>query len=72
VLEVDLKRKRISLTMRLRDDARAAAPGKPAGDRPLSQRERQHMVDKPKPSAAKAPDNALAAALNKAGFGVRK
>jgi protein Tex len=72
VLEVDLKRKRISLTMRLRDEAgdRASAPGKPAGDRPLSQRERQHMVDKP--GAAKAPDNALAAALSKAGFGVRK
>jgi len=32
VLEVDLKRKRISLTMRLRDDARAAPPGKPAGE----------------------------------------
>ena len=32
VLEVDLKRKRIALTMRLRDEAgsRAAAPGKPA------------------------------------------
>jgi uncharacterized protein len=72
VLEVDLKRKRISLTMRLRDDARAAAPNKAAGDRPLSQRERQHMTDKPKPGAAKAPDNALAAALSKAGFGVRK
>ena len=72
VLEVDLTRKRISLTMRLRDDARAAAPSKPAADRPLSQRERQHMADKPKPGAAKAPDNALAAALNKAGFGVRK
>jgi uncharacterized protein len=70
VLEVDLKRKRISLTMRLRDDARAAAQGKGSGDRPLSQRERQHMVDKP--GAAKAPDNALAAALSKAGFGVRK
>jgi len=72
VLEVDLTRKRISLTMRLRDDARAAAPSKPAADRPLSQRERQDMADKPKPGAAKAPDNALAAALNKAGFGVRK
>jgi protein Tex len=72
VLEVDLKRKRISLTMRLRDEAGAAPPGRPAGDRPLSQRERQHMADKPKPGAAKAPDNALAAALSKAGFGVRK
>ena len=70
VLEVDLKRKRIALTMRLRDDARAAPPGKASGERPLSQRERQHMVDKP--AAAKAPDNALAAALSKAGFGVRK
>ena len=70
VLEVDVKRKRIALTMRLRDDARVSAPGKTAGDRPLSQRERQHMVDKP--GAARAPDNALAAALNKAGFGIRK
>jgi protein Tex len=74
VLEVDLKRKRISLTMRLRDEAgaRAPAPGRASADRPPSQRERQHMVDKPKPGAAKASDNALAAALSKAGFGVRK
>ena len=51
VLEVDLKRKRIALTMRLRDEpgSRAAAPGKPAGDRPLSQRERQHMPHEPAP-----------------------
>jgi hypothetical protein len=60
--------------MRLRDEAgtRAPAPGGRSGDRPLSQRERQHMAGKPKPGAAKAPDNALAAALSKAGFGARK
>src|SRR5688572_31867530 len=74
VLEVDLKRKRISLTMRLRDEAGgrpAATGGKPA-DRPLSQRDRQHMTEKPKAGAAKAPDNALAAAFSKAGLAPRK
>ena len=70
VLEVDLKRKRISLTMRLHDEA--ARKTAPAADRPLSQRDRQHMVEKPKAAAAKAPDNALAAAFSKAGFTVRK
>jgi protein Tex len=70
VLEVDLKRKRIALTMRLHDEAvkRPAAQG----DRPLTQRDRQHMAEKPKAGPAKAPDNALAAAFSKAGFTVRK
>ncbi|GAB2179378.1 Tex family protein [Dongia sp. agr-C8] len=70
VLEVDQKRKRISLTMRLSDEAmkRPAGPG----DRALTQRDRQHMTEKPKAAAAKAPDGALAAAFSKAGFGVRK
>jgi len=74
VLEIDLKRKRISLTMRLRDDAdgRAPAKGMKSGDRPLSQRDRQHMADKPKGGAAKVPDNAMAAALSKAGITPRK
>ncbi|MBL9036019.1 MAG: RNA-binding transcriptional accessory protein, partial [Rhodospirillaceae bacterium] len=73
VLEVDLKRKRIALTMRLRDDAGARPAARAtSGDRPLSQRERQHMADKPKGAAGKAPDNALAAAFSKAGFTVRK
>jgi uncharacterized protein len=73
VLEVDLKRKRISLTMRLRDEPGGRPPamaGKSA-DRPLPQRDRQHMTDKPK-AAAKAPDNALAAAFSKAGLAPRK
>jgi len=71
VLEVDLKRKRIALSMRLHDEAvkRPAAQG----DRPLTQRDRQHMTDRPKAAVpAKAPDNALAAAFSKAGFTVRK
>jgi uncharacterized protein len=74
VLEVDLKRKRISLTMRLRDEAsgRPTMRGGTSGERPLSQRDRQHMVDKPKAGAAKVSDNALAAAFNKAGFTPRK
>jgi len=73
VLEVDLKRKRISLTMRLRDEAGArTAPAGKSADRPLSQRDRQHMTEKPKAAAAKAPDNALAAAFSKAGFTPRK
>jgi uncharacterized protein len=71
VLEVDLKRKRIALTMRLRDEAaprQAPAPG----DRPLTQRDRQHLVEKPKAGPIKPADNALAAAFSKAGFTVRK
>ena len=79
VLEVDLKRKRISLTMRLSDDpgARAAERGM-KGDRPLSQRDRQHMNAKPKDGAGKpkggvkASDNAMAAAFSKAGLTPRK
>jgi uncharacterized protein len=70
VVEVDLKRKRISLTMRLHDEAMKRAA--PSGDRPLTQRDRQHMAEKPKPGAAKAPDGALAAAFSKAGFTLRK
>jgi hypothetical protein len=56
--------------MRLHDEAvkRPAAQG----DRPLTQRDRQHMAEKPKAGPAKAPDNALAAAFSKAGFTVRK
>jgi uncharacterized protein len=79
VLEVDLKRKRISLTMRLSDEAgrRPAAPGGQSADRPLTQRDRQHMTDRAKMGggrggATAAPDNALAAAFSKAGFSVRK
>ncbi|MDQ7251311.1 Tex family protein [Dongia sedimenti] len=74
VLEVDLKRKRISLTMRLSDEA-VKRPAR-ADDRPLTQRDRQHMAEKPKAGpkggSDKAPDNALAAAFSKAGFNVRK
>jgi uncharacterized protein len=74
VLEVDLKRKRISLTMRLSDEA-VKRPAQ-SGDKPLTQRDRQHMVEKPKVApkggSDKAPDNALAAAFSKAGFTVRK
>jgi uncharacterized protein len=70
VLEVDLKRKRISLTMRLSDEA-VRRPAR-ADDKPLTQRDRQHMAEKPKPAAAKAPDNAFAAAFSKAGFTGRK
>jgi protein Tex len=70
VLEVDLQRKRIALTLRLSDEA-ARKPAS-SGDRPLSQRDRQHMVEKPKAVAAKAPDNALAAAFSKAGLAPRK
>jgi uncharacterized protein len=74
VLEVDLKRKRIALTMRLHDEAGSRpAAGAKSGDRMLSQRDRQHMTDTPKAAAtAKAPDNALAAAFSKAGFTIRK
>jgi uncharacterized protein len=69
VLEVDLKRKRIALTLRLHDEAvkRPASQG----DRPLTQRDRQHMADRPSAAVSKVPDNALAAAFSKAGL-VRK
>ncbi len=71
VLEVDLKRKRIALTMRLHDEA--VKRSAPQGERPLTQRDRQHMTERPKAAApSKAPDNALAAAFSKAGFTVRK
>ncbi|WP_340119239.1 Tex family protein [Pelagibius sp. 7325] len=74
VVEIDLTRKRISLTMRLSDEAGGRAPGKgmKSGDRPLSQRDRQHMTDKPKGGGATVPDNAMAAALSKAGIAPRK
>ena len=75
VLDVDLKRKRISLTMRLSDDpaAKTAERG-PRGERPLSQRDRRHMTDKGKGQgkgqgggrSGGAPDNAMAAAFSKA------
>jgi uncharacterized protein len=71
VLEVDLKRKRISLTMRLHDEA-VKRPAAPSGDRPLTQRDRQHMSERPKSAPDTAPDNALAAAFSKAGFTMRK
>lgn len=70
VLEVDLKRKRIALTMRLSDETVKRPPR--ADDRPLTQRDRQLMTEKPKPAAAKPADNALAAAFSKAGFTVQK
>jgi hypothetical protein len=56
--------------MRLSDEA-VKRPAR-ADDRPLTQRDRQHMAEKPKSAAAKAPDSALAAAFSKAGFTVRK
>jgi hypothetical protein len=57
--------------MRLHDEA-VKRPAAPSGDRPLTQRDRQHMSDRPKSAPATAPDNALAAAFSKAGFAVRK
>jgi len=74
VLEVDLKRKRVSLTMRLQDNAGGGAGMKDmkSGDRPPSQRDRQYMTAKPKGRDGKAPDNAMAAALTKAGISPRK
>ena len=46
VLEVDLKRKRVSLTMRLQDEpgGKPLAKGMRSGDRPPSQRDRQHKT----------------------------
>jgi hypothetical protein len=61
--------------MRLQDEAakRPPAQDRSTGDRPLTQRDRQHMTDRPKGAApAKVPDSALAAAFSKAGFTIRK
>ncbi|MFE1600038.1 Tex family protein [Methylobacterium sp. ID0610] len=60
VLDVDVPRKRISLTMRL-DDAIGARPGREAG-------RREPPAKAPRPAAQPAGDGALADALRRAGL----
>lgn len=69
VVEVDIPRKRISLTMR---SGEAAAKPREQGapkDRPMGKNERKFMQDnKPAQKSGGGSDNALAAAFAKAGF----
>ncbi|MBL8708137.1 MAG: RNA-binding transcriptional accessory protein [Rhodospirillaceae bacterium] len=69
VVEVDVPRKRISLTMRSGDAAaRPREQGAPK-DRPIAKNERKFMQDNRQPQAKSGGgDNALAAAFAKAGF----
>ncbi|MGD9095662.1 MAG: S1 RNA-binding domain-containing protein, partial [Chromatiales bacterium] len=62
VLEVDVQRKRISLTMRLDEDARGNKPKQAANDGP---QKRQHKP-KPKTIRREQPQGAMAAALSQA------
>jgi uncharacterized protein len=65
VLEVDTKRRRISLTMRLDDPVGAKAPPAPAAERG-----RAAPADRRRGEAAKSsPGGALADAFRKAGLG---
>lgn len=68
VLEVDIKRKRISLTMRSGDTPAMRRETEAPKDRPMARNERKFMQDN-KPAARKDDgNNALAAAFAKAGF----
>jgi len=69
VLDVDKPRKRISLTLRLDDEAGAQATrsARPEGGN-ASRRSRAG----PPPAKATAPGNAMADALRRAGLGLRK
>jgi uncharacterized protein len=68
VLDVDKPRKRISLTLRL-DDQAGAQPTRPG--RPEGSAARQNQV-RPQPAKAAAPSNAMADALRRAGLALRK
>jgi uncharacterized protein len=72
VVEVDIPRKRISLTMRSGETpAKAREQGAPqnrSADRPMGKNERKFMQDNKPAQKKDAGDNALAAAFAKAGF----
>ena len=87
VLEVDLKRKRIALTMRMSDQPGAAKQNANSNDKPLAARDRKFMTaEAPRPqgqrsgggsfgnasAAGGAMGGALAAAFAKAGLDKRK
>jgi len=69
VLEVDKPRKRISLTLRLDDQAgsQSARTSRPEGG--ASRRDKAAVLQ---PAKAAASGNAMADALRRAGFGARK
>ncbi|HLG47826.1 MAG TPA: Tex family protein [Reyranella sp.] len=69
VLDVDKPRKRISLTLRL-DDQAGSQPTR-SGGRPEGSAARQNQV-RPQPAKAAAPSNAMADALRRAGLALRK
>lgn len=83
VMEVDLPRKRIALSMRLDDEIGDRRPGGRGGDKPRSDNAR---ADRPAPKArdtnqrgtggggapSAAPSGALGDALKRAGFGAKK
>jgi uncharacterized protein len=68
VVEVDIARKRISLTMRSGDSAARPREQGPTKDRPIGKNERKFMQDNRPAQSKSAGDNALAAAFAKAGF----
>ncbi|MEU2560522.1 Tex family protein [Streptomyces longispororuber] len=71
VLDVDVARKRVSLTLRLDDDASGSAPGerKERGGRPPQQRQRRGGGPQRKERSAAPPANdAMAEALRRAGL----
>ncbi len=65
VMEVDLKRKRIALSMRLNDEARPAAKDKTAGDKGKSPQQRRASSHQKRKASSAAP-NAFADAFAKA------
>jgi uncharacterized protein len=62
VLDVDIPRKRISLTLRLQDEAGAERPQRTGQDRPRSQRPQRSQPKRPEA------DGAMAEALRRAGL----
>jgi uncharacterized protein len=70
VLDVDKPRKRISLTLRLDDEA-GSQPARSAGRPDGGGNPRRGPASTPPPKAA-APGNAMADALRRAGLGARK
>ncbi len=66
VLEVDLKRRRIGLSMRLTDESRRGEPQPDAGRRPAARAKGKPKADKRRPEPATAMGGALADALARA------
>jgi uncharacterized protein len=69
VLEVDVPRNRISLTLRLEDEAAAPAPKQSRPAQSRQQGRPQQARQQPRPDQRPAPSGSMAEALRKAGFG---